>query len=281
MTRIYTISDTVPFGGSSGGMTTTDITQWASHITSFTKALRICDFTLSIGTSCSCRRLPRQPATQLFDILMGHSPSINHYIVEKNPLPGYYQNIPWRVHKQRSLYITNPKSAQWRGKSLKFTTFLHCLIHPICAMSWSQSEILIWHSRYLQDIKGSCKIPPKLGGPNIKHTKKWKWNKTKHTHTTWMTPCFPPNSSRFFSDFKHKKSQHVPGSCNSCSLRWRSFNFARSECLKASGPDSRKSRWWTLGHSTWRLLENPLVTFHRKYNDSTSNARCFIASHVI
>ena len=24
----------------------------------------------------------------------------------------------------------------------------------------------------------------------------------------------------------------VPGSCNSCSLRWRSFNFARSECLK-------------------------------------------------
>ena len=107
-----------------------------------------------------------------------------------------------------------------------------------------------------------------------------KQNKT-HTHTTWMTPCFPPNSSRFFSDFKHKKSQQVPGSCNSCSLRWRSFNFARSECLKASGPDSRKSRWWTLGHSTWRLLENPLVTFHRKYNDSTSNARCFIASHVI
>ena len=166
----------VPFGGSSGGMTTTDITQWASHITSFTKALRICDFTLSIGTSCSCRRLPRQPATQLFDILMGHSPSINHYIVEKNPLSGYYQNIPWRVHKQRSLYITNPKSAQWRGKSLKFTTFLHCLIHPIWAMSWSQSENLIWQNS-----------PQTWRTQHQAHKKlEVKQNKTTHTQHGWL-----------------------------------------------------------------------------------------------
>ena len=143
---------------------------------------------------------------------MGHSPA-HQSLVKKIHCLDIIKIFHGEFTNRGSLYITNPKSAQWRGKSLKFTTFSHCLIHPIWAMSWSQSKILIWHSRYLQDIQGSCKIPPELGRPNIKHTENWcfqliwKWNKTKHKQHGWHLV-----SSKFLKVFPkfqtHKKKKN-------------------------------------------------------------------------
>lgn len=143
---------------------------------------------------------------------MGHSPAHQSLCSQKNPLPGYYQNIPRRVHKQRSLYITNPQSAQLRGEIPEiyhiFALFDPSDMGNVMIPKWEPDLTLALPAGYKRFMQNS---PQTWRTQHQAHKKLEVKQNKKHTHTQhgWLLVFLqiPQGFSQILNTKKANKSQ--------------------------------------------------------------------------